>query len=184
MVAKEGEKMAKILQFPTPKRVPPKRDGMTEGAVRSAGKDGCLLLLGTLASVPRDLTEALKMPERLFVLRDSPISLSSDPTKGIAKLAGELLMGNQVSAEALKDLPDYGIHSASRSSSEFFLLVDKTRGIIVWDCLGSSFGGDLSWDDLIHSVKTALTRVKELKGDGERFDLLLCDEGRMRMLKI
>jgi hypothetical protein len=151
---------------------------MAEESLKVA-KGEVLDMMKTLASAPKELAEVFAMPDSLFLVGDSP-SLSSDTSKGIARVFGSLMTGQALPI----DVPEYGIHISAHGSSLFCTLLDRKRKIIVCDSISGMQSENASWDSFIRSVRGALAAAKERQKSGEAFDFVVNKENSIRTIQL
>lgn len=151
---------------------------MTEDSLKVSKAEALEMMKG-LASAPKELSDALSMPDSLFLVGDTP-SLSSEPSKGIARVFGSLIMGGPLP----HDVPDYGIHISQHGSSLFCTLLDRKRKIIVCDSISSGYSENASWDSFIRSVDDALSLVRESEASGRAFDFVVNKENNVQTIRL
>ena len=157
-----------MLPFPKRPRAPAKEPLDSDDVIKSLDRKECISMLETLAPVSKSFQDILRLPETLFQVGEGR-SFSSDPDRSISEIAYYLTAGKEISAELLKTTPDYAIEITYRSSTNFCVLLDKKRKILVMQSLGNPLGQELTWDYMARAIEDALRDVSSRRGEDFAF---------------
>ncbi len=153
-----------------------RRRGAGMGDSRMLTREDCLSMLGGIAPLSPELASLLGLPERMFLIDaggGSQPSLSSEPGKDAAGVAGHLLMG----LDFPSSVPDFGIVVSSQGGNAFCTLLDKKRKIIVCSPVRNAFAEEGSWVSFTADLKEALKQARALAERGEEFDFAIMNDG-------
>ena len=154
--------------------------------------------LAAIASVskfdplPESLIANLGIPEKLFNIGCGPFPcLSTDPIEGVGKLSEHLAASaknpaqNPISEKLLSEMPKFGIHLFRDGSDFFCTLIDKSRGVVVFDIVMPLASGlreerPEAWAGFEKALDNALDIALETrKAGGESQRLVVMVRGRM-----
>jgi hypothetical protein len=146
-----------------------RRRNMTDA--NSVTREDCIGQLRRLAPMSDEQAALLGIPPRLYRIGES--SFSSEAGNGIAKAAGALMLGGAFPP----GLPDFGMHISSRGSNTFCTLVDRGRGIVVFDDIKNMYAGDGSWSGFLDNLAQAARLAESYRRGGKRFEFVIMKEG-------
>jgi hypothetical protein len=138
-------------------------------------REECLNLLRRIGTISDKDAGLLNIPEKVYLIEGpagSMPSISSDPEKGAAKVAGCILMDLPLPP----DQPDFGIHFTSRGSSLYCTIVDKKRKVVVSEVISDGYTRRVDWGDFIYSLQDAVVGAEEKSMSGEKFDFVVVKE--------
>ncbi|MBD3210178.1 hypothetical protein GF318_02245 [Candidatus Micrarchaeota archaeon] len=144
---------------------------------KEATKETCLALLGNVAPVTEELSDALLMPDQLLLLGQGP-SFSTEAETGAGRVASHFFYGTPIPDR----LPDYAVCISSRGSNIFATLVDRNRQIIVHENVSSMYAEKGSWDSFIELISQAMEGAREMRKQVGEFRFAVNREGVMSRL--
>ncbi len=146
-----------------------RRRNMTDA--NSVTREECIGGLRRIVPMSDEQANLLGIPARLY--RTGESSFSSDAEKAAAKAAGALMLGSEFPA----GLPDYGIHISSRGDNTFCTLVDRKRGVVVFDDIKNMYVSAGSWTGFLDNLAQALRLAESYRRSGRRFEFVIVKEG-------
>jgi len=139
----------------------------------------CVELLREVAPVPLRLLELLDLPEKLYLLGCGELSLSSEPSAGLADLVAALAACRRIPMEFCA----YGLHLSKRASNIFCTLAERKRRIIVMHSVGNTMSDYRSWDSFACAIENAQTIVTAVQAQGDPFEFVINKESAIRIAR-
>ena len=152
---------------------------MSDETPASINRMLCTTLVDGVAPASPQLLESLELPDQLFVLAGTVLSLSSDASLGIADMEAALAYSTPLPSR----IPDYGLYVVARGSHVSCTLVDRRRQIIVTHSLTGALTGQRSWNSFQCAVEDTLDVAKRTREQGVVFDFVVNRQSAIRILR-